>query len=97
MGYRLTGKAEEDVIRIFRDGARLFGLAQAESYHDELEAVFGLIGRHHGIARERTEITPAIRVHPHKAHLIIYIVDPDGNALIVRVRHGHEDWANDEG
>lgn len=35
-----------------------------------------------------------MRIHPFKAHLVIYQVESDGDIFIVRVRHGHEDWAN---
>ncbi|MGX5801434.1 type II toxin-antitoxin system RelE/ParE family toxin [Bradyrhizobium sp. Arg314] len=28
-----------------------------------------------------------------KAHLIVYRVEEGGDVFIVRVRHGHEDWA----
>jgi toxin ParE1/3/4 len=73
----------------------MFGPAQAERYHRELGKVFDLIGRNPMIARERREIAPPVRVHPHKAHLIVYVVADDGAALIVRVRHGREDWERD--
>jgi len=32
-------------------------------------------------------------VHPYKAHLVVYVVEEEG-VLILRVRHGHEDWVN---
>ena len=43
MAYRLSKKAEDDIIRIYREGAVLFGGEQAERYHFELSAVFDLI------------------------------------------------------
>ncbi|MCA3565333.1 MAG: type II toxin-antitoxin system RelE/ParE family toxin [Methylocystis sp.] len=92
MAFRLTRKAEEDIIGLFLEGARLFGPVQAERYHRELEQVFEMIGSHPQMARERREIKPPVRIHPHKAHLIVYIVEADGAALILRVRHGREDW-----
>ncbi len=95
MVYRLTQRAEEDIIRIFREGVLLFGAEQAERYHADLEALFRLIADNPRIAREREEITPPVRIHPHKAHLIVYLIEEDSDVLIVRVRHGHEDWEND--
>ena len=32
-----------------------------------------------------------MRVHPYKAHLVIYETDGD-DVFIIRLRHGHEDW-----
>lgn len=92
MGFRLSFKAEEDVIGITEQGVRLFGPAQARCYHDELFMIFGLLADNPRMARERHEISPPMRIHPFKAHLVVYRIEEDGDILIVRVRHGHEDW-----
>lgn len=92
MAFRLSVAAEEDIISIAADGVRLFGSAQARRYHDELFAVFALIAANPRMARERTELSPPMRIHPFKAHLVVYRVEADGDILVVRVRHGHEDW-----
>lgn len=47
------------------------------------------------MARERHEISPPVRIHPFKAHLVVYRVEDNGDILIIRIRHGHEDWAGD--
>lgn len=93
--YRLTRRAEDDIISIYLEGARLFGLPQAERYHGELERVFRMLSENPRVARERPELSPAVRIHPHGAHVIIYLADDDGGVLIVRVRHAREDWARD--
>ncbi|KIV68650.1 ParE toxin protein [Rhizobium sp. UR51a] len=36
-----------------------------------------------------------MRIHPFRAHLVVYRVEADDDVLIVRVRHGHEDWGNE--
>jgi len=92
--YRLTRAAEDDLIGIFRQGAVLFGPVQAERYFRELEKVFDLIAASPEIARERAEISPPVRVHPHKTHLVVYLIEDGGGVLIVRIRHSHEDWVS---
>lgn len=92
MSYRLSGKAEEDIIGIFRTGVEQFGLYQAERYHERLERCFWFLADNPLLARERVEIVPAVRIHPVEAHLVVYRVDASGDVFIVRVRHGHEDW-----
>jgi toxin ParE1/3/4 len=57
-----------------------------------LFAIFGLIAANPRMARERLELSPPMRIYPSKAHLIIYRIEEGGDILIVRVRHGHEDW-----
>lgn len=94
MGFRLSLAAEEDIIAIAEEGVRFFGTAQASRYHDELFSIFVLIAANPRMARERPELSPPMRIHPFKAHLVVYRVEADGDILIVRVRHGHENWAD---
>lgn len=95
MTFRLTRRAEDDSIAIYRYSAETFGLAQANAYHDKLHKTFGIIGDQPNLARERTEISPPVRVHPCGAHIIIYLASPGEPVLIIRVRHVSEDWLSD--
>lgn len=94
--YVLSRKAEEDIIAIFMYGVAEFGIQQAERYHDLLENAFQFLAENPEAARERLEITPPVRVHPIESHIVIYKLDADENVLIIRVRHGREDWRHDE-
>jgi len=96
MRYILSAEAEEDIIGIAEYGVRTFGTAHARRYHDELFETLDLIARHPGMARERHEIQPPVRIHPFKAHLIVYMVGEDDVVFVIRVRHGHEDWASSD-
>ncbi len=92
MTYKLTNKAEDDIITIYLQGVQEFGVTQAEAYHADLEKVFALIADTPFIARERLELSPPIRIHPHASHLILYHIENDGTVLIIRVRNSREDW-----
>ena len=93
MSFRLTVQAQSDLVEITETGVRLFGEAQAIRYYDDLFALFDLIAANPDFARERLEIRPPVRIHPFKAHLI-YIVDDVGDVLILRIRHGRENWSD---
>jgi toxin ParE1/3/4 len=95
MPYRLTNKAADDILDIWAEGAALFGEVQAERYHSGLEAVFRFLSENPKAARMRTEIDPPVRAHPFQSHLVVYEVDANDAVLILRVRHGHEDWISD--
>ncbi|EKE43705.1 hypothetical protein OCGS_2190 [Oceaniovalibus guishaninsula JLT2003] len=95
MAWRLSGKAEEDLIAIWLQGARAFGANQADRYQDSFEMAFALLAEFPELARERTELTPPIWVHPCGVHLIVYLVRPDADIFVVRVRHSREDWTSD--
>jgi toxin ParE1/3/4 len=94
MGYRLSRKAEDDLIAIYHIGVDEFGAAQAEGYFTGLEEAFSFLASHPRAARERREISPPVRAHRYKSHLIVYILDGD-DVLILRIRHAREDWAAD--
>lgn len=95
MSYRLTRKAEQDVIDIYLHGAREFGPDQADAYHGKLEETFSLLAERPQIAPERAEIDPPVRVFRCGSHIVVYTVGPNGGVLIVRIRHGREDWITD--
>ena len=94
MSYRLSRAADVDLVRIYAEGFVQFGPNQADAYNDRLFAAFDLIASNPAIARERTEYEPPVRIHPVGAHVVIYVETDDG-VLIVRVRHGREDWLSD--
>ena len=94
MGYKLSRKADEDMVNVYIEGIGNFGVQQAEKYYAELEEKFQLLASNPTLARERLEITPPVRIHPHKSHIIVYVIDENEDIFILRVRHGHEDWKN---
>jgi len=94
MAYRLTNKAADDLIHVYVEGVRLFGVAQAEKYYTELEERFELLAFNPHMARERQELIPPVRINPFISHVIVYQIEDDDDVLIIRVRHGREDWIN---
>lgn len=95
MRFSLSVEAEEDIIAIAEQGVRMFGTAQARRYHNDLFAMLDLIAANPRMAREREEISPPVRIHPFKAHLIVYRIEEGGAIFVIRIRHGHEDWGGD--
>jgi toxin ParE1/3/4 len=90
--FRLTRAAVDDLTAIFLEGMEQFGLPQADVYHEGLSAIFAFLADYPLAARLREEISPPVRVHPYKAHLVIYDVGDENEVIILRVRHGREDW-----
>ncbi|MGD9481183.1 type II toxin-antitoxin system RelE/ParE family toxin [Shinella sp. G-2] len=95
MQFRLSVEAEEDIVSIAEQGVRTFGPLVARRYHDELFVMLELIAANPLMARERDEISPPVRIHPFKAHLVVYRIIDDGSIFVIRIRHGHEDWIGD--
>ena len=95
MTYRLRAAAGDDIVRIYAEGVRLFGPNQADAYQDRLFKAFDLIAALPGIARERREIEPPVRVHPCGAHLIVYVIEGE-DVVIARIHHASRDWTQDD-
>ncbi len=93
MAFRLSLKAEDDLVDIYLTGVRTFGQVKADRYYLDLQDTCDFLSRFPQAARERTEIEPPVRIHPHKAHVIVYVVLND-DVLILRIRHGSEDWSD---
>ena len=95
MVFNLSVKAEEDIIAIAEHGIAMFGPLQAKRYHSDLFNTLDLIAKNPQMAREREEISPPVRIHPFKAHLIIYQIEQKGAIFVIRIRNAFEDWISD--
>ncbi len=91
MAYRLSRKAEADILNIYLTSAGAFGQDQAERYHAGLEQAFLFLADFPHAAPEREELGRPSRVHPYKSHIIVYRID-GADIFIQRVRHALEDW-----
>jgi toxin ParE1/3/4 len=92
LAFRLSRRARDDLVDIYIEGVRAFGRRRAERYHAGLEEAFGFLKAFPRAATERADITPPVRIHPYKSHVIVYMVDGSG-VRVLRVRHAHEDWS----
>ncbi len=92
--YRITHAVSDDIEAIFIESLVLFGLAQTDKYHDGLTAAFEFLADFPRAARLRDEINPPVRAYKYKSHLIVYDLGNDDTVIVLRVRHGHEDWQN---
>lgn len=90
--YKLSGEADTDLDSILSHGIAHYGEDRADRYFDALIRQFESLVSNPYLYAKRTEITPAVRVCPVGVHLVIYTVDEAEDILIIRVRHGSEDW-----
>ncbi len=90
--YQLTQAASDDIAEIFTEGLALFGLVQADNYHEGLTAAFEFLADFPRAARMREEINPPTRAYRYQSHVILYDLDDDDEIIVLRVRHGREDW-----
>lgn len=84
--YRLSRKAEKDIVNIARYTIEQFGIEQARTYRDSLIACFRSLGETPGIGRKVDYIREGYRRFDDRSHVIFYKSD-GRDILIVRVLH----------
>ncbi|WP_275786327.1 type II toxin-antitoxin system RelE/ParE family toxin [Pararhizobium gei] len=82
--YRLTERAEDDILALFLDGIEMFGLIQAGRYKDELKHCFQLIASRPKMGRLAPSIGEGVRRHEHQSHIILY-EETKGTIVILAV------------
>jgi len=93
VAFKLSRKAEDDLIDIYAFGAIEFGFDQADRYQNSLEQAFRFLADFPQAARERMEIDPPVRGYACRSHVIIYVID-GLDVHVLRVRHGREAWTS---
>ena len=91
---RFTLAAEADIALMTKEGVRLFGTAQAEIYAKGLGQAFELIGQFPFATPQHDYFRQPVRARSYGSHIILYVAE-ESEVLILRVRHGREDWAED--
>ena len=94
MQVRYTAAAEVDLQTIYLSGWEMFGRRQAESYIAGLRSAVEMIADFPLASRLRETFRQPVRARPFQSHVILYTVDETG-VLILRFRHGMEDWQDD--
>jgi len=89
--YRLSPAALNDLDAIWEYTARTWSVGQAETYIRRLAADMDLLVQHPGIARERTEIHPPVRLFRSGPHLIIYRIEVEW-LQVLRIVHARQNW-----
>jgi len=83
-GYRLSGKADEDLRRLYEYGMMHYGLERADCYYNGLIARFEELAEHPHLWQAVDHIRPGYRRSVYGRHAIYYRIDPDA-IVIVRI------------
>jgi toxin ParE1/3/4 len=89
--FELTPQALADLEIIWRYSAETWSIGQADRYIDSLTQGFETLVAMPSLARERSEFSPPMRLHPHGRHLIIYHLTGQA-VIIIRVLGAGQDW-----
>ncbi|PSJ65792.1 type II toxin-antitoxin system RelE/ParE family toxin [Kumtagia ephedrae] len=85
--YRLSERADIDLLNIFIYGVENFGERQAKRYKGGLEGCFELLATQPRMGRLAGQFGTATRRHAHGSHVIFYEIEGD-SILILTVIDG---------
>ncbi|KAB1087984.1 type II toxin-antitoxin system RelE/ParE family toxin [Neorhizobium galegae] len=84
--YRLTSRAESEIVDIIRYGIETFGVLQAQHYVDELTHCFELLVENPRMGGAGPDFGESVRRHIHARHIVLYEINAPG-ILILAVVH----------
>ena len=84
--YSLSGKAAEELERVYEYSVLTFGLVQARSYVNGLHQLFQTLADNPMLGRSAERLAPEMRCIEYKSHSIFYR-HANRHTLIVRVLH----------
>lgn len=91
--YRISGKAEIDLAKLYEYGIEVFGLKQAQTYLLGLHSLFRILANNASIGRDASEFVISLKRFSYKSHTIFYLAT-DIDILIVRVLHQSMNYEN---
>jgi toxin ParE1/3/4 len=88
--FRLTPRAEDQLVEALSFTLLKFGLYQAEAYRAGFERTFGLLADFPRMGLEVDDLRPSYRRFRFQSHLIFYTPESYG-VLIRQIFHGSQD------
>lgn len=91
--YKVSGKAETDLAKMYEYGIETFGLGDAQTYLLGMHTLFQVLADNANLGRDASEFTFSLKRFSYKSHTIFYIAT-DIDILIVRVLNQSMDYEN---
>jgi len=91
--YKISGKAEIDLTKMYEYGIEMFGLKQAQTYLLGMHDIFQVLSNNINLGRDASEFVLSLKRFSYKSHTIFYLAT-DLDLLIVRVLNQSMDYEN---
>ena len=86
-GFKLSGKAKSDLIKIAKYTQSTWGQTQRNDYLKELDNIFHLLAAEPKMGVHCDYVREGYSKHAHASHVIYYKEDSGNQILIVRILH----------
>lgn len=91
--YKVSGKAEIDLSKMYEYGIETFGLKQAQTYLFGIHDIFQVLSDNINLGRDASEFVISLKRFSYKSDTIFYLAT-DIDILIVRVLNQSMDYEN---
>lgn len=91
--YKVSGKTEMDLAKMYEYGTERFGLKQAQEYLFGIHDIFQVLSDSINLGRDASEFVFSLKRFSYKSHTIFYLAT-DMGILIVRVLNQSMDYEN---
>lgn len=91
--YKVSGKAEIDLAKMYEYGIETFGLKQAQTYLLGMHTLFEILADNATLGRDASEFMLSLKRFSCKSHTIFYLAT-DIDVLIVRILNQSMDYEN---
>tara|TARA_R110001583_G_scaffold154725_1_gene306436 strand:+ start:432 stop:722 length:291 start_codon:yes stop_codon:yes gene_type:complete len=89
--YKVSGKAESDLTKMYEFGIETFGLKQGQAYLLGIHDLFQILADNANLGRDASEFVFSLNRFSYKSHTIFYLTT-DIDILIVRVLNQSMDY-----
>ncbi|WP_299433290.1 type II toxin-antitoxin system RelE/ParE family toxin [uncultured Maribacter sp.] len=89
--YKVSGKAEIDLAKMYEYGIETFGLKQAKTYLLGIHDIFQVLSENINLGRDASKFVFSLKRFSYKSHTIFYLTT-DIDILIVRVLNQSMDY-----
>lgn len=83
--YSLSGRAQFDIVGIYKYGKKRYGQEQAATYLYEMETFLEDLAERPELARKASFIAHQLKHYNYRAHVIFYQTENENEIYIVRI------------
>ncbi|MEO1013299.1 MAG: type II toxin-antitoxin system RelE/ParE family toxin [Bacteroidota bacterium] len=83
--YSLSGRAQFDLVGIYKYGKKRFGQEQVLDYLYALEGILEELAERPELARDTSYIAHSLRYYSYMAHVVFYQFDGNNEIYVVRI------------
>ena|SRR5665811_165039 len=83
--YNLSGRAQFDLVGIYKYGKKHFGPEPAATYLYDLELFLEELADRPELAKDASKIAASLKYYSYKAHVIFYLFENEKEIFIIRI------------